>query len=46
LPSSSGVNGLQIRSLSMGRFNKRLGKASLGELADILASVAIVLEIS
>jgi mRNA interferase MazF len=46
LSKVSGANGLQIRSLSMGRFNKRLGKASPGELADILASVAIVLEIS
>jgi len=46
LSKVSGANGLQIRCLSLGRFNKRLGKASPGELADILASVAIVLEIS
>lgn len=46
LSKVSGANGLQIRSLSMGRFNKRLGKASPEELADVLASVAIVLEIS
>jgi mRNA interferase MazF len=46
LSKVSGVNGLQIRCLSLGRFNRRLGKASPGELADILASVAMVLEIS
>lgn len=46
LSKVSGANGLQIRCLSLRRFQMRLGKASPGELADILASVAIVLEIS
>lgn len=46
LSKISGANGLQIRSVSLGRFQRRVGKVSPVELADILASVAIVLEIS
>lgn len=46
LSKVSGANGLQIRCLSLGRFQRRVGKVSPGELADILASVTIVLEIS
>ena len=46
LAKTSAVNGLQIRCLSMKRFKSRLGRTSVEEFADIMASVAIVLEIS
>jgi len=46
LSKVSGVNGLQIRCLDVGRFFSRIGRVTASELEDILASVAIVLEMS
>ncbi|MDO9508686.1 MAG: type II toxin-antitoxin system PemK/MazF family toxin [Thermovirgaceae bacterium] len=44
LTKTSAANGLQVRCLSTERFQSRTGRVSKEELEDILASVAIVLE--
>lgn len=46
LDNESAVDALQVRSLSVERFRKRLGRLSANTMAEIAAAVAAVIEYS